>query len=97
MSPLLFKCTLGYNLIANVCSNDVVSSCRLWFPCVDCYQEVCNWTIDVTTPSNMTAVSCGELYEQVMEYRDGERFAELLLWIPSNEVFHKKTRMLPYV
>ena len=38
---------------------------RLWFPCVDSYQEVCTWNIDITVPSNMIAVSCGELCEQV--------------------------------
>lgn len=45
---------------------------RSWFPCVDSYQEVCTWTIDVTAPSNMTAVSCGELYEQLLT-SDGHR------------------------
>jgi len=38
---------------------------RLWFPCVDSYQEVCTWNVDVTVPSSMIAVSCGELCEQV--------------------------------
>lgn len=40
-------------------------SCRLWFPCVDSYSELCTWNIDVTVDKDMVAVSCGDLIEQV--------------------------------
>ena len=40
-------------------------SCRLWFPCIDSYAELCHWDIHLTVPVNMIAVSCGELVEQV--------------------------------
>lgn len=39
--------------------------CRLWFPCVDCYSELCTWNIDITVDKDMVAVSCGDLKEQV--------------------------------
>jgi len=38
---------------------------RLWFPCVDTYTELCTWSLRFVVPSNMAAVSCGELTEQV--------------------------------
>lgn len=38
---------------------------RLWFPCVDMLSEMCTWTIELTVPVEMTAVSCGQLQEQV--------------------------------
>ena len=41
-------------------------SCRLWFPCVDSYSELCTWNIDVTVDKDMVAVSCGDLTEQVV-------------------------------
>lgn len=41
-------------------------SCRLWFPCVDAFSEVCTWKIDVTVEKDLVAVSCGELVEQVI-------------------------------
>ena len=43
----------------------VVVTCRCWFPCVDSYSEVCSWNIDITVDKDMTAVSCGDLIEQV--------------------------------
>ena len=39
--------------------------CRLWFPCVDSYTEPCHWTLYFTVPAHMTAISCGDLVEQV--------------------------------
>ena len=42
-----------------------ICSCRLWFPCVDSFSELCTWNIDVTVDKDMVAVSCGELTEQV--------------------------------
>lgn len=40
--------------------------CRLWFPCVDSYSELCTWNIDITVDKDMVAVSCGDLIEQVL-------------------------------
>lgn len=42
------------------------NSSRLWFPCVDSYNEPCTWKLEFTVEEHMTAVSCGELIETVM-------------------------------
>lgn len=36
---------------------------RQWFPCIDSYNELCTWKIEVTVDSAMTAVCSGELVE----------------------------------
>ena len=43
----------------------IILCLRLWFPCVDSYTEPSHWTLSLTVPANMVAVSCGELTEQV--------------------------------
>ena len=48
-----------------MCCDHLWLSCRLWFPCIDSYAELCHWDIHLTVPVNMIAVSCGELVEQV--------------------------------
>lgn len=42
------------------------NSSRLWFPCIDSYNEPCTWKLEFTVDEDMTAVSCGELTEVVM-------------------------------
>lgn len=42
------------------------NSSRLWFPCVDSYNEPCTWKLEFTVDELQTAVSCGELTEVVM-------------------------------
>ncbi len=39
--------------------------CRLWFPCIDSYSEVCTWKMEYTVDMYMTAISCGDLIETV--------------------------------
>ena len=41
------------------------NSSRLWFPCVDSYNELCTWKLEFTVDESMTAVSCGDLLEVV--------------------------------
>ncbi|KAL7642103.1 UNVERIFIED_CONTAM: hypothetical protein RMT77_007977 [Armadillidium vulgare] len=41
------------------------NSTRLWFPCIDAYNEVCTWRLEFTVEESMVAVSCGELLEIV--------------------------------
>ena len=38
---------------------------RLWFPCVDSYNELCHWSLSYTIPVSMIAISCGDLGDQV--------------------------------
>ena len=38
---------------------------RLWFPCIDSYNDVCTWKIDFTVDKDFTAVSAGELQDKV--------------------------------
>lgn len=42
------------------------NSSRLWFPCIDSYNEPCTWKLEFTVDENMIAVSCGELTEVVL-------------------------------
>lgn len=42
---------------------------RLWFPCVDTYTELCSWTLKFVVPATMTAISVGDLTEQVLTYK----------------------------
>lgn len=37
------------------------NSSRLWFPCIDTYNEPCTWTMEYTVDAHMTAISCGDL------------------------------------
>ena len=62
----MYTCTCIY-VHAYACPWVHVRVCliRLWFPCVDCYTEPCPWSLCFTVPSNMIAVSCGDLTEQV--------------------------------
>ncbi|XP_076029935.1 TATA-box binding protein associated factor 2 isoform X2 [Oratosquilla oratoria] len=41
------------------------NSARLWFPCIDTWQELCTWRLDFTVEEGMTAISCGDLIEVV--------------------------------
>lgn len=38
---------------------------RLWFPCIDCYSEVCTWKLEFTVNMYMVAVSVGDLVETI--------------------------------
>ena len=62
----MYTCTCIY-VHAYACPWVHVRVCliRLWFPCVDCYTEPCPWSLCFTVPSNMIAVSCGDLTDQV--------------------------------
>ncbi len=42
---------------------------RLWFPCVDTYTELCTWSLKFVVPPHMTAISVGDLTEQVGVYQ----------------------------
>lgn len=59
------------------------NSSRLWFPCVDSYSEVCTWKIDVTVDKDMTAVSCGDLVEQVYTSDEKHKTFSYVLDIPT--------------
>jgi len=48
-----------------VSEQDAICVCRLWFPCIDSYSEVCTWKLEFTVNMYMTAVSVGELVETV--------------------------------
>ncbi|KAJ8315654.1 hypothetical protein KUTeg_007804 [Tegillarca granosa] len=43
------------------------NSSRLWFPCVDTYSEPCTWKLEFTVDMDMTAVSCGDLIEILVD------------------------------
>ncbi|KAK3736334.1 hypothetical protein QZH41_020807, partial [Actinostola sp. cb2023] len=58
--------------------------CRLWFPCVDSFSEVCTWSIDITTSKDMIAVSCGELMEQILNADDKTKTFQYELNIPTS-------------
>ncbi|KXJ10195.1 Transcription initiation factor TFIID subunit 2 [Exaiptasia diaphana] len=60
------------------------NSSRLWFPCVDCYSEVCTWSIDITTSKDMIAVSSGELVEQILNADDKTKTFQYELNIPTS-------------
>ena len=47
------------------------NSSGLCFPCVDSYSEGCPWDITIVAPSNMIAVSCGELTDVVRDFGGG--------------------------
>ena len=34
---------------------------RLWFPCLDSYDQPCTWALEFTVESHLTVISCGEL------------------------------------
>lgn len=54
----------------NAC--DIISYCRLWFPCIDSFSELCTWRIEVCVDAMMTAVSAGELVESALSM-DGKQ------------------------
>lgn len=41
------------------------NSSRLWFPCIDCFSEVCTWKLEFTVSMYMVAVSVGDLVETI--------------------------------
>ena len=41
------------------------NSSRLWFPCVDSYNELCTWKLEFTVDESMTAIASGDLLEVV--------------------------------
>eukprot|EP00795_Rhopilema_esculentum_P015795 gene15795-7100_t len=51
---------------AHVYSYKYGNSARLWFPCIDSYNDVCTWKIDFTVDKDFTAVSAGELQDKVL-------------------------------
>ncbi len=53
----------GVRTVFCVCCNVLLP--RLWFPCVDTYTELCTWTLKFVVPASMTAISVGDLTEQV--------------------------------
>lgn len=57
---------------------------RLWFPCVDSYTELCHWSLNFTVSSNMVAVSCGELVEQLQSLDGKKRTFQYSLTVPTS-------------
>lgn len=44
---------------------------RSWFPCIDSFNELCTWKIEVSVDATMTAVAPGELIDTQMS-NDGK-------------------------
>ncbi|KAL5486751.1 hypothetical protein EMCRGX_G019270 [Ephydatia muelleri] len=60
------------------------NSSRLWFPCVDSYTEPCHWSLNFTVPSNMVAVSCGDLVEQLQSSDGKKKTFQYSLTVPTS-------------
>lgn len=56
---------------------------RLWFPCVDLHSQLCPWSIRLTVPSSMTAVSCGELTDQLLSPDGRKKTFHYTLSVPT--------------
>ncbi|KAG9510630.1 Transcription initiation factor TFIID subunit 2, partial [Fragariocoptes setiger] len=39
---------------------------RLWFPCIDSFNEPCTWHMEYTVDAHLTAISSGELIQSVL-------------------------------
>ncbi|KAI6651950.1 hypothetical protein LOD99_4829 [Oopsacas minuta] len=57
---------------------------RLWFPCVDCYSELCTWEINICCPSACFALSTGDLIDHKFMVETKRKFFKYKLNIPTS-------------
>lgn len=64
-------------------ANQMFSSPRFWFPCVDSYSELCTWKLEFTVDASMVAVSCGDLVETIYTHDMRKKTFHYVLPIPT--------------
>ena len=57
---------------------------RLWFPCVDCYSELCTWEINICCPSTCFAVATGELIDHKFMVETKRKIFKYQINIPTS-------------
>ena len=57
---------------------------RLWLPCIDSYNELCTWNIEVAVDPMMTAIAPGELIEANLSVDGKEKTFYYELNVPTS-------------
>ena len=57
---------------------------RLWFPCVDCYSELCTWEINICCPSTCFALATGELIDHKFMVETKRKIFKYQINIPTS-------------
>lgn len=57
---------------------------RMWFPCIDSYNELCTWKIEVTVEAMMVAITAGELIDTVTSSDGKEKTYVYELNVPTS-------------
>ncbi|KAF6025697.1 TAF2 [Bugula neritina] len=60
------------------------NSARMWFPCIDSYNELCTWKIEVTVEAMMVAITAGELIDTVTSSDGKEKTYVYELNVPTS-------------
>eukprot|EP00794_Sanderia_malayensis_P014061 gene14062-15527_t len=60
------------------------NSSRLWFPCVDSFNDVCTWKMDFTVDKDMIAVGPGDLQDKVFTQDEKKVTYRYILTTPTS-------------